>query len=66
MNMKELKTMKELNTQYKILRNNGLVDAIDIRTNIGTYSVKNKNIINKILDLLILESQKQIEREVNE
>lgn len=66
MNMKELETMKELNTQYKILRNNGLVGAIDIRTNIGTYSVKNKNIINKILDLLILESQKQIEREVNE
>lgn len=64
--MKELETMKELNTQYKILRNNGLVGAIDIRVNIGTYSVKNKTIINKILDLLILESQKQIEREVNE
>lgn len=65
MNMKELETIKELNTQYKILRNNGLVGAIDIRANIGKYSVKNKTIINKILDLLILESQKQIEREVN-
>ena len=34
-------------------------------TNIGDYRIENPNIISKVLDLLIRESQKQIESEVN-
>lgn len=63
--MDELDKIKELNTQYKLLRNNGMVVKVDLVTNVGTYVVKNPNIISKVLDLLIRESQKQIESEVN-
>ena len=63
--MDELDKIKELNTQYKLLRNNGMVVKVDLVTNVGIYVVKNPNIISKVLDLLIRESQKQIESEVN-
>ena len=63
--MDELDKIKELNTQYKLLRNTGMVVKVDRVTNVGTYVVKNPIIISKVLDLLIRESQKQIESEVN-
>ncbi|RHN91453.1 hypothetical protein DW657_11450 [Prevotella sp. AM23-5] len=63
--MDKLDKIKELNTQYKLLRNNGMVVEVKLLTNIGDYSIKNPNVISKVLDLLILESQKQIESEVN-
>ena len=63
--MDELYKIKELNTQYKLLRNNGMVVELKLLTNIGIYSIKNPNVISKVLDLLIRESQKQIESEVN-
>lgn len=61
-----LEQMKELNTQYKVLRKNGIVYEVSLRTPVGDYSVLNQNIIPKILDLLIHESQKQIEREIKD
>lgn len=64
--MDKLDKMKELNTQYRLLRNNGMVVELKLLTNIGTYVVKNPNVISKVLDLLIRESQKRIESEVNE
>lgn len=57
--------IKELNTQYKLLRKNGMVIKVDLLTDIGIYTIKNANVISKVLDLLIRESQKQIESEVN-
>ena len=63
--MDKLDRIKELNTQYKLLRNNGMVVEVKLLTNIGIYSIKNPNVISKVLDLLIRESQKQIESEVN-
>lgn len=63
--MDKLDKIKELNTQYKLLRNNGMVVEVKFLTNIGDYSIKNPNVISKVLDLLIRESQKQIESEVN-
>ena len=63
--MDELDKIKELNTQYKFLRNNGMVVELKLLTNSGIYSIKNPNVISKVLDLLIRESQKQIESEVN-
>ena len=63
--MDKLDRIKELNTQYKLLRNNGMVVELKLLTNIGDYRIKNPNIISKVLDLLIRESQKQIESEVN-
>lgn len=63
--MDELDKIKELNTQYKLLRNNGMVIKVDLLTDIGIYTIKNANVVSKVLDLLIRESQKQIESEVN-
>ena len=63
--MDKLEKIKELNTQYKLLRKNGMVIKVDLLTDIGIYTIKNANIISKVLDLLIRESQKQIESEVN-
>lgn len=63
--MDELDKIKELNTQYKLLRKNGMVVEVELKTNIGSYNVRNQNVICKVLDLLIRESQKQIESEVN-
>ena len=42
-----------------------MVVEVKLLTNIGDYSIKNPNVISKVLDLLIRESQKQIESEVN-
>ena len=63
--MDKLDKIKELNTQYKLLRKNGMVIKVDILTDIGIYTIKNANVVSKVLDLLIRESQKQIESEVN-
>ena len=63
--MDKLDKIKELNTQYKLLRKNGMVIKVDLLTDIGIYTIKNANIVSKVLDLLIRESQKQIESEVN-
>lgn len=63
--MDKLDKIKELNTQYKLLRKNGMVIKVDLLTDIGIYTIKNVNVISKVLDLLIRESQKQIESEVN-
>ena len=63
--MDNLDKIKELNTQYKLLRKNGMVIKVDLLTDIGIYTIKNANIVSKVLDLLIRESQKQIESEVN-
>lgn len=63
--MENLEKIKELNLQYKLLRKNGMVVNIELQTNVGVYSVRNQTVISKILDLLIRESQAQIESEVN-
>ena len=63
--MDKLYKIKELNTQYKLLRKNGMVIKVDLLTDIGIYTIKNANVVSKVLDLLIRESQKQIESEVN-
>lgn len=62
----ELDKIKELHQQYKILRKNGMVINISLETAVGAYNVRNPNVIGKVLDLLIRESQKQIESEVKE
>lgn len=63
-NSNNLEQTKELNTQYKILRKGGIVTEVSLKTNVADFPVRNPNIITKVLDLLISESQKQIESEV--
>ena len=63
-NSNSLEQIKELNTQYKILRKGGIVTEVSLKTNVADFSVRNPSVIAKVLDLLINESQKQIESEV--
>ena len=63
-NSNNLEQIKELNTQYKILRKGGIVTEVSLKTNVADFPVRNPSIVGKVLDLLISESQKQIEREV--
>lgn len=63
-NSNSLEQIKELNTQYKILRKGGIVTEVSLKTDVADFPVRNPSIIAKILDLLISESQKQIESEV--
>lgn len=58
-----MNNIKELNAQYRELRRSELVYRVDIKATNGTHGIANKTIINKIIDLLIRESQKQIEKE---
>nr|DAF54537.1 MAG TPA: hypothetical protein [Siphoviridae sp. ctKwY15] len=63
-NSNSLEQIKELNTQYKILRKGGIVTEVSLKTNVADFPVRNPSVIAKVLDLLINESQKQIESEV--
>lgn len=63
-NSNNLEQIKELNTQYKILRKGGIVTEVSLKTNVADFPVRNPSIVSKVLDLLISESQKQIESEV--
>lgn len=57
--------LKELNEQYKLLQKCGLVSCVSLETPVGFYDIQNPSIIYKILDLLVLESGKQLGSEVD-
>lgn len=61
-----IKQLKELNEQYRKLRNEEVVYRMELSATNGTYVVCNREVLNKIVDLLISESQQQIEKEVKE
>lgn len=63
--MNKIEQLKALNTQYRQIRKEELVYCVELKATNGVHGIANKEIINKIVDLLIRESQKQIEREVN-
>lgn len=58
-----MNNIRELNAQYRELQKSELVYRVDVKATNGTHSIANKTIINKIIDLLIRESQKQIKKE---
>lgn len=62
----KIEQLKALNSQYRELRNKELIYRVELHTTNGVYGIGNHEVINKIVDLLISESQKQIEKEVNE
>lgn len=61
-----IKQLKELNEQYRKLRNEEVVYRMELSATNGTHVVCNREVLNKIVDLLISESQQQIEKEVKE
>ena len=61
MTMEELKTLA---AHYKALKGPEVVYRVELKTTAGIHGIGNQAIINKIVDLLISEVQKQIEEEL--
>jgi hypothetical protein len=64
--MSRIESNRSLNAQYRELRKGELVYRVELYATNGVHGIGNREVINKIVDLLICESQKQIEKEVNE
>lgn len=62
--MEKIEYIKELNAQYRKLRKEELVYGVELKATNGIHGIRNRKVIVKIIDLLIRESQKQIESEV--
>lgn len=62
--MEKIEHIKELNAQYRKLRKKELVYCVELKATDGIHGISNREVIVKIIDLLIRESQKQIESEV--
>ncbi len=62
--MEKIEHIKELNAQYRKLRKEELVYCVELKATDGIHDISNREVIVKIIDLLIRESQKQIESEV--
>jgi hypothetical protein len=62
--MEKIEHIKELNAQYRKLRKEELVYSVELKATDGIHAISNREVIVKIIDLLIRESQKQIESEV--
>lgn len=61
----KIEQLKALNSQYRELRNKELVYRVELHATNGVHGIGNREVINKIVDLFISESQEQIEKEVN-
>lgn len=61
MTIDELKTLA---AHYKALKGPEVVYRVELKTTTGTHGIGNQAVIDKIVDLLILEVQKQIEEEL--
>ena len=62
--MEKIEHIKELNAQYRKLRKEELVYSVELKATDGIHAISNREVIVKIIDLLIRESQKQIESEM--
>ena len=51
--------------EYINVRNNSLARSVIIRTSIGDYPITNPSMINKVLDLLISETQQLLTSAIN-
>lgn len=60
-----IEQLKSLNAQYRKLRDDELVYRIELHATNGVHGISNHVVINKVIDLLIRESQVQIDKEVD-
>lgn len=58
--------LNELKAEYQNLRNADAVESVQLNTAAAPFLIKNKQVINRVLDLLIAECQTQIQEELND
>lgn len=58
--------LNELKAEYQNLRNADAVESVQLNTAAAPFLIKNKQVIIRVLDLLIAECQTQIQEELND
>lgn len=58
--------LNELKTEYQNLRNMGAVESVQLNTAAAPFLIKNKKVVNQVLDLLIAECQQLIKEELEQ
>lgn len=61
---KKYQKIRALHEQYKQLRQTNAVNDIILHSIVGDFTITNKVIVNKIVDLLILESLTELNKEI--
>lgn len=61
---KKISRLNELKAEYQNLRNAGAVESVQLNTAAAPFLIKNRTVINSVLDLLIAECQTQIHQEL--
>ena len=62
--MANIEQLRALNAHFRRLRDKEKVYLVELHATNGKHGISNTEIINKIVDLLIKESQTQIEKEI--
>lgn len=62
--MSKIEQLRALNAHFRKLRDKEHVYLIELHATDGKHGIANPEIINKIVDLLIKESQTQIQKEI--
>ena len=57
--------LRELHEQYKTLRESNAVENIQLNCVAGVTHIRNRNVINLLLDTLIAETQGQLVKQLN-
>ena len=61
----KINRLNELKAEYQNLRNGNAVESVQLNTAAVPFLIKNRVVINRVLDLLIAECQTQIHEELS-
>ena len=61
----KINRLNELKAEYQNLRSGNAVESIQLNTTAVPFLIKNRVVINRVLDLLIAECQTQIHEELS-
>ena len=58
--------LNELKTEYQNLRNGNAVESVQLNTAAGPFFIRNREVVNSVIDMLIAECQRQINKDQKE
>ena len=62
----KISRLNELKAEYQNLRNAGAVESVQLNTAAGPFFIRNREVVNSVIDMLIAECQRQINKELKE
>lgn len=63
--MSNVKVLRELHEQYTTLRQSNAVESIQLNSTAGAVLISNKSVIGMLLDTLIAETLKQLQKSMD-